>query len=92
MSTAKKALQRAWIVERRGRPSQALKLRADWEVPTKLNAGEVLVKVQAAALNPVYASILSIFVVLTPRSTQRIQTDGVTAQLCRKWEAPSRGI
>ncbi|KAF8061553.1 hypothetical protein FPV67DRAFT_1704135 [Lyophyllum atratum] len=45
--------QRAWIVERRGPPSKALALRSDWEVPSKLKEGEVLVKVQAAALNPV---------------------------------------
>lgn len=47
------ATQRAWIIERRGPPARALKLRSDWEVPTKLNQGEVLVKIQAAALNPV---------------------------------------
>ena len=45
--------QRAWIVARRGTPAQALELRTDWPVP-KLGEGEVLVKVQAAALNPVY--------------------------------------
>jgi len=45
--------QRAWIIERRGTPANALKLRSDWEVPNKLEQGEVLVKVQAAALNPV---------------------------------------
>jgi hypothetical protein len=38
------ATQRAWIIE--------LKLRSDWGVPTKLKQGEVLIKVQAAALNP----------------------------------------
>lgn len=45
--------QQAWIIERRGPPSKALSLRSDWEVPTQLNEGQVLVKVQAAALNPV---------------------------------------
>ncbi|RDB24078.1 Zinc-type alcohol dehydrogenase-like protein C16A3.02c [Hypsizygus marmoreus] len=45
--------QRAWIIERRGLPSKALTLRTDWKVPSKLKPGEVLVKVQAAALNPV---------------------------------------
>lgn len=47
------ATQRAWIIERRGLPASALKLRSDWGVPTKLKQGEVLVKIQAAALNPV---------------------------------------
>ena len=46
------ASQRAWIIERRGTPAYALKLRSDWEVPAKLKQGEVLVKIQAAALNP----------------------------------------
>ena len=46
------ATQRAWIVERRGPPATALKLRNDWEVPNKLKQGEVLVKIKAAALNP----------------------------------------
>jgi hypothetical protein len=51
--SATPATQRAWIVERRGRPADALKFRSDWEVPTKLKQGEVLLKIQAAALNPV---------------------------------------
>ncbi|PFH52444.1 hypothetical protein AMATHDRAFT_140283 [Amanita thiersii Skay4041] len=46
-------LQQAWLVIRRGSPSDALSFRTDWPVPTKLKPGEVLVKVQAAALNPV---------------------------------------
>ncbi|KAG6919967.1 hypothetical protein DXG01_013316 [Tephrocybe rancida] len=45
--------QRAWIIERKGVPSKALALRSDWPVPSKLKQGDVLVKVQAAALNPV---------------------------------------
>lgn len=47
------ATQRAWIIERRGPPKTALTLRSDWKVPSKLGPGEVLVKVQAVALNPV---------------------------------------
>ena len=46
------ATQKAWIIERRGLPASSLKLRNDWEVPNKLKQGEVLVKIQAAALNP----------------------------------------
>ncbi|KAG5635903.1 hypothetical protein H0H81_009728 [Sphagnurus paluster] len=45
--------QRAWIIQSRGPPSKALSLQSNWEVPTELKEGEVLVKVQAAALNPV---------------------------------------
>lgn len=45
--------QQAWIVDRRGEPKDALSFRIDWPVPSKLAKGEVLVKVQAAALNPV---------------------------------------
>ncbi|KAG6885996.1 hypothetical protein C0993_006112 [Termitomyces sp. T159_Od127] len=45
--------QRAWIVERTGPPAKALSLRSDWPVPSQLKPGDVLVKVQAAALNPV---------------------------------------
>jgi NADPH:quinone reductase-like Zn-dependent oxidoreductase len=47
------AVQRAWTVVRRGRPTDALVLRSDWPVPQKLEKGEVLIKVQAGALNPV---------------------------------------
>lgn len=57
---APKALQKAWIIERQGLPSKALKLRSDWEVPTKLKPGEVLVKVQAAALNPACVEMQSL--------------------------------
>ncbi|KAG6897297.1 hypothetical protein C0992_002739 [Termitomyces sp. T32_za158] len=45
--------QRAWVVERTGPPAKALSLRSDWPVPSQLKPGDVLVKVQAAALNPV---------------------------------------
>ena len=47
------AVQRAWSVVRRGKPSDALVLRSDWPVPQNLMKGEVLIKVQAGALNPV---------------------------------------
>ncbi|KAK0470520.1 hypothetical protein IW261DRAFT_1553740 [Armillaria novae-zelandiae] len=46
-------IQQAWIIDRRGEPKDALSFRTDWPVPSKLAKGEVLVKVQAAALNPV---------------------------------------
>jgi len=45
--------QKAWLVTRQGKPAQSLKLVTDWPVPKKLRPGEVLVRVQAGALNPV---------------------------------------
>lgn len=45
--------QRAWTVVRRGKPANALALQEEWPVPKELKEGEILVKVQAAALNPV---------------------------------------
>lgn len=47
------ATQQAWVAVRKGLPSVALEFRTDYPVPTQLTEGEVLVKVQAAALNPV---------------------------------------
>jgi len=44
---------RAWTVIQRGKPAKALVLQSDWPVPQKLEKDEVLVKVQAGALNPV---------------------------------------
>ncbi|OJT04701.1 hypothetical protein TRAPUB_4495 [Trametes pubescens] len=44
--------QKTWRVTRKGKPADVLKL-ADAPVPAKLKKGEVLLKVQAAALNPV---------------------------------------
>jgi NADPH:quinone reductase-like Zn-dependent oxidoreductase len=46
-------IQRAWRVVRRGHPSKALQFTKDAPVRTDLADGEVLVKVGAAALNPV---------------------------------------
>lgn len=45
-------VQNAWLVTRQGKPAQSLKLVADWPVPKGLQRGEVLVRVQAGALNP----------------------------------------
>jgi NADPH:quinone reductase-like Zn-dependent oxidoreductase len=45
--------QQAWVAVRKGLPSEALEFRVDYPVPNLLADGEVLVKVQAAALNPV---------------------------------------
>jgi NADPH:quinone reductase-like Zn-dependent oxidoreductase len=46
--------QTAWVVVRQGFPNKALSLKTNWPVPKELGSGEVLVKIQAAALNPVY--------------------------------------
>ncbi|KAF8638847.1 hypothetical protein AX17_001905 [Amanita inopinata Kibby_2008] len=46
-------IQQAWVVTRRGIPAEALSFKSDWPVSKKLREGEVLVKVQAVALNPV---------------------------------------
>lgn len=46
-------VQKAWLVACQGKPAHALKLATDWPVPKKLQPGEVLVRVQAGALNPV---------------------------------------
>ncbi|KAF9501287.1 NAD(P)-binding protein [Pleurotus eryngii] len=46
-------MQKAWIIERMGHPSKTLKLKSDWPVPSEIPKDHVLVKIQAAALNPV---------------------------------------
>ncbi|KAG1756458.1 NAD(P)-binding protein [Suillus paluster] len=50
--------QRAWRSVKRGKPSESLVFQTDVAVPP-LSPGEVLVKVQAAALNPVGWKIMS---------------------------------
>jgi len=49
--------QSAWVNVARGVPSVALSNKKDWPVDKKLAQGELLIKVHAAALNPVYASL-----------------------------------
>ena len=44
--------QKAWMIVRKGKPSEALVLEKAAEVPSKLAKGEVLIRVEAAALNP----------------------------------------
>ncbi|TRM64734.1 hypothetical protein BD626DRAFT_567608 [Schizophyllum amplum] len=59
MSSSIPATQRAWIIERRGTPDQVLRLHDDWPVP-KPQPGEVLVRVEAAALNPVGYKVMGL--------------------------------
>ncbi|KAL0947086.1 hypothetical protein HGRIS_013227 [Hohenbuehelia grisea] len=47
------SVQRAWVVVKRGHPSKALALKEDYPVQKTLRKGDVLLKIQAAALNPV---------------------------------------
>jgi NADPH:quinone reductase-like Zn-dependent oxidoreductase len=46
--------QKAWLVVRRGAPKDAVVFSDQVDVPSKLAPGEVLIKVQAAAFNPVF--------------------------------------
>ncbi|KAK7695386.1 hypothetical protein QCA50_000022 [Cerrena zonata] len=50
--------QKAWRAVKRGTPAEAIRFDKDAPVPSKLKQGEVLVKVQAAALNPVDYKLL----------------------------------
>ena len=54
MATAIPDVQSAWVAISRGSPDKALSFEESWPVSKDLSDGEVLVKVQAAALNPVY--------------------------------------
>ena len=53
MATAIPDVQSAWVNVARGTPDKALAFKEDWPVSKNLSDGEVLVKVHAAALNPV---------------------------------------
>ncbi|TFK93483.1 NAD-P-binding protein [Polyporus arcularius HHB13444] len=52
------ATQKSWRAVRAGEPEKALALSDNTPVPSKLKKGEILVKVQAAALNPVGYKVL----------------------------------
>lgn len=43
---------KAWVVTRAGKPSDALELRTNWPTPAPPKAGEIMVRVSYAALNP----------------------------------------
>lgn len=64
--------QKAWVAARKGTPAKAVELQ-DIDVP-KLVKGEVLVKVQAGALNPGCVSINATrfrYLTLTSLDTER---------------------
>jgi hypothetical protein len=50
------SVRKAWRVISRGTPYEALALEPNLPVPSQLKQGDVLIKVQAAALNPAYVS------------------------------------
>ena len=55
-------------------------MKEDWPMPGRLERGEVLIRVQAAALNPVY--VLLIFPQLTSnKHLQRLEAYAVASQL-----------
>ncbi|KAH7882516.1 NAD(P)-binding protein [Phlebopus sp. FC_14] len=59
--------QRAWIVVKQGKPHEALDFKSDFPVP-KSKPGHVLVRVRAAALNPVGWKLMSALpTLLSPR-------------------------
>lgn len=43
---------KAWLVTKNGQPKDALTLKTDYPVPSKIKAGNILIRVSYAALNP----------------------------------------
>lgn len=54
MSSPLPLTQKAWYIVRQGSPERALVLKKDLPVPRVIPKGEILIKIQAAALNPGY--------------------------------------
>ncbi|KAF3764154.1 NAD(P)-binding protein [Cryphonectria parasitica EP155] len=50
---------KAWIVTKNGAPRQALTLKTDYPVPSSVKSGNLLVKVDYAALNPADLNFMS---------------------------------
>lgn len=46
------SVMKAWLVTKNGQPKDALTLKTDYPVPSKIKAGNVLIRVSYAALNP----------------------------------------
>ncbi|EIW64611.1 NAD-P-binding protein [Trametes versicolor FP-101664 SS1] len=66
--------QKAWRAMRRGKPADVLAL-VDVPVPAKLQKGEVLVKVQAAALNPAGYKMMGILPGVVLRRAGAVEYD-----------------
>ncbi|KAH9898345.1 NAD-P-binding protein [Cubamyces lactineus] len=69
------ATQRSWRITGSGEPAKVLKLAEDTPVPAKLKKGEVLVKVQAAALNPVGYKMMAVLPGFVNRRVQAAEYD-----------------
>ncbi|KAI0797804.1 hypothetical protein C8Q75DRAFT_739747 [Abortiporus biennis] len=67
--------QKAWRVVRKGLPSKALHLNEKTPVKTDLAKGEVLVKVEAAALNPVGYKMMGIVPAFVAKFPQTAEYD-----------------
>ncbi|KAI0335216.1 NAD-P-binding protein [Cubamyces sp. BRFM 1775] len=69
------ATQRSWRITGSGEPAKVLKLAEDTPVPAKLKKGEVLVRVQAAALNPVGYKMMGLLPGFVNRRVQAAEYD-----------------
>ncbi|KAI0655132.1 NAD-P-binding protein [Cubamyces menziesii] len=69
------ATQRSWRLTGSGEPAKVLKLAEDTPVPAKLKKGEVLVKVHAAALNPVGYKMMALLPGFVNRRVQAAEYD-----------------
>ncbi|KZV71490.1 NAD(P)-binding protein [Peniophora sp. CONT] len=61
--------QRAWICTGRGTPNKVLRLETNYPVPSQLPKGNVLIKVKAAALNPVGYKLMGMLPLASLRAT-----------------------
>ncbi|KAI8995679.1 NAD-P-binding protein [Trametes punicea] len=67
--------QKSWRVTGKGEPAKVLRLGEDTPVPAKLRKGEVLVRVQAAALNPVGYKMMGMLPAFLLRHVQAVEHD-----------------
>ncbi|VDB91720.1 unnamed protein product [Peniophora sp. CBMAI 1063] len=69
MTTTVPTTQRAWICTGRGTPDKVLRLEKSYPVPSQLQKGAVLIKVKAAALNPVGYKMMGLLPLASMRPT-----------------------